>query len=90
MITGLCRRTRAAVIDITPRRSESYRPYRRELNSPVKTGAAPVTWRPLVRRSRRIGEFANLADSNEIERSAPDTVRQETSVFICGARLKKF
>ena len=49
-----------------------------------------MTWRPLVRRSRRIGgNVANLADSNEIERSVPETTRQKTSLFICVARLKE-
>ena len=45
-----------------------------------------MTWRPLVRRSRRIGE---ALQTSPIERSVPDTVRQKTSVFICVARLKK-
>jgi hypothetical protein len=40
-----------------------------------------------IEENRR--SFANLADSNEIQRSVPDTVRQKTSVFICVARLKK-
>jgi len=43
--------------------------------------------RETIEKNRR--SFANLADSNEIERSVPDTVRQKTSVFICVPRLKK-
>ena len=47
-----------------------------------------MTWRPLVRREN-LRSFANLADSNEIERSVPDAIRQKTSVSICVARLKE-
>ncbi len=39
-----------------------------------------------IEENRR--SFANLADSNEIEQSAPDTVREKTSVFIWVARFK--
>jgi len=42
-----------------------------------------VPTRETIEENQR--SFANLADSNEIERS----VRQKTSVFICVARLKK-
>jgi hypothetical protein len=34
-------------------------------------------------------KLCSLADSNEIEGSVPDTVRQKTSVFICVMRLKE-
>ena len=43
--------------------------------------------RETIQENRR--GFADLADSNEIERSVPDTVRRKTSVFIWVARLKK-
>jgi len=46
-----------------------------------------VPTRETIEENQR--SFANLADSNEIERSVPDTVRQKTSVFIGVTRLKK-
>jgi hypothetical protein len=51
--------------------------------------------RKMKRDTRRGGRsatqrcFANLADSNENERSVPETIGQRSSVFICVARLKK-
>jgi hypothetical protein len=43
--------------------------------------------RETIEENRR--SFSNLADSNGIERSVPDTVLRKTSVFIWVTRLKK-
>ncbi len=60
---------------------------RRDALRPGGTGDLAAT-RETIEENRR--SFANLADSNENERSVPDTVRQKTSVFICCvARSKK-
>jgi hypothetical protein len=49
---------------------------------------ASVTWHPLGRRSKRIGEALQTSPI-QMRLSGTDTVRQKTSVFICVARLKK-
>jgi len=59
-------------------RSDALRLERRRLLAPI---------REAIEENRR--SKANLADSNEIERSVPETTRQKTSVFICVSRLKK-
>jgi hypothetical protein len=58
----------------------------------VETGAAPVTWHPFVRRSRRIGEALQTSPTQMRLRGLYQThcASEDLSLHLCGEVEKSF